>query len=234
MSAMRQIVLVGLSGVGKSSVGAALSERLGWPLLDTDDLITEREGRTPAQLIVSGGEAAFRRIEERVVVETARRAPAVIATGGGAFLSARARRALGEQGFLCHLDATPQVIAERLREAPGASDRPLLGADIERRLLELEEERRPYYQHADAWIPVQASTPDEAASRILVLWSERSGAALADERRRGAPGGRGRRRGRGRPSSTPSASATRCGSGRGSSSGSRTASACSGSAGACS
>ncbi len=184
MSAMRQIVLVGLSGVGKSSVGAALSERLGWPLLDTDDLITEREGRTPAQLIVSGGEAAFRRIEERVVVETARRAPAVIATGGGAFLSARARRALGEQGFLCHLDATPQVIAERLREAPGASDRPLLGADIERRLLELEEERRPYYQHADAWIPVQASTPDEAASRILVLWSERSGAALADERRR--------------------------------------------------
>ena len=184
MSAARQIVLLGLSGAGKSSVGAALAERLGWPLLDTDDLITEREGRTPAQLIVSGGEPAFRRIEERVVVEAARRAPAVIATGGGAFLSARSRRALGEQGFLCHLDATPQRIAERLLAAPGASERPLLGADVEARLLELDAERRPYYQHADAWIPVQALTPHEAASRILVLWAERSGAALADERRR--------------------------------------------------
>ena len=183
MSAARQIVLVGLSGVGKSSVAAVLAERLGWPLLDTDDLVTEREGRTPAQIIVSGGEAAFRRIEERVVVEAARRQPAVIATGGGAFLSARARRALGEGGFLCHLDATPQAIADRLRQAPDASERPLLSGDVERRLLELDQQRRPFYAHADAWIPVQALTPAEAASRILALWSERSPGALSDERR---------------------------------------------------
>ncbi len=184
MSASRQIVLVGLSGVGKSSVGAALAERLGWPLLDTDDLITEREGRTPAQLIVSGREAAFRRIEERVVVEAARQVPAVIATGGGTFLSARARRALGEHGFLCHLDATPHAIAERLRQSPDASERPLLGGNVERRLLDLDEERRPFYAHADAWIPAQVLTPEEVASRILVLWAERSQAALGDERRR--------------------------------------------------
>src|SRR5437870_2770214 len=67
----RQIVLVGLSGAGKSSVGAILAERLGWPLLDTDDLVTEREGKTPARLIVEQGEARLREVEARVVVEAA-------------------------------------------------------------------------------------------------------------------------------------------------------------------
>lgn len=185
MSGAQQIVLVGLSGVGKSSVGAVLAERLGWPLLDTDDLVTEREGRTPAQLITAGGEAAFRKMEERVVVEAARTVPAVIATGGGAILSARSRRSLGERGFLCYLDATSHKIAERLKGSPHASERPLLRGNIERRLAELDGERRPFYNHADAWIPVQALTPDLAASRILALWAERSAAALSDERRLG-------------------------------------------------
>ena len=57
--------------------------------------------------------------------------PQVIATGGGAFLSPRARSALGDRGFLCWLDATPTEIARRLRSAPDASDRPLLGEDLE-------------------------------------------------------------------------------------------------------
>ena len=69
MSAVRQIVLIGLSGVGKSTVGKALAERLDWAYLDTDDLVTEQEGRTPAQIIDTDGEPAFRAIEERVVAE---------------------------------------------------------------------------------------------------------------------------------------------------------------------
>ncbi len=183
MSGARQIVLVGLSGVGKSSVGRALAEELGWPLLDTDDLVTQREGRTPAQLIVAGGEPAFRRAEERVVVEAAKQAPAVIATGGGAVLSARARRALGEHGFLCYLDATPHEIARRLKNAPQASERPLLEGDIEARLAQLDAERRPFYNHADAWIPVQALSAEQAATRVLAAWSQRSAEAMADARR---------------------------------------------------
>lgn len=183
MTGARQIVLVGLSGVGKSSVGRALAEELGWPLLDTDDLITERERRTPAQLIVASGEEAFRRAEERVVLEAARQAPAVIATGGGAVLSPRSRRALGESGFLCYLDATPHEIARRLREAPDASERPLLEGDLDSRLTQLDAERRPFYNHADAWIPVQALSPEQAAARVLAAWSERSAEALADGRR---------------------------------------------------
>ncbi len=183
MSNARQIVLVGLSGVGKSSVGRALTEALGWPLIDTDDLVTEREGRTPAQLIVESGEDAFRQVEERVVVEAARQAPAVIATGGGSILSARSRRALGEHGFLCYLDATPYEIARRLRQAPQASERPLLEGDIEARLAQLDAERRPFYNHADAWIPVQALSPKQTAVRVLEAWSARSADTMRDGRR---------------------------------------------------
>ena len=85
----QQIVLIGLSGVGKSTIGQALAERLGWPFIDTDDLITSSEGRTPAQLIDDIGEDEFRSIEERVLTDVTQRLPAVISTGGGAFLSAK-------------------------------------------------------------------------------------------------------------------------------------------------
>ncbi len=167
----RQIVLVGLSGVGKSSVGAELAARLGWPLLDTDDLVRARTGQTPAQLITGRGEPAFREIESSVVAEAATHEPAVIATGGGAFQAAANRRALGERGLICYLQAPPAEIARRLRADPGGSDRPLLAGDLEDRLRELEWERRPFYALADTWVPCLGLAPADIASRILGRWS---------------------------------------------------------------
>ncbi|MSQ41822.1 MAG: 3-dehydroquinate synthase [Dehalococcoidia bacterium] len=174
--AAQQIVLVGLSGVGKSTVGRALAERLGWPLIDTDDAVTRREGKTPAQLITERGETAFRQLEERAVAEAVRTAPAVIATGGGAFMSARSRRALGERGLICYLDATPGEIARRVQGAPDAQERPLLGRELQSRLYELDDERRPFYNHADLWVPVQeragaaGAVPEAAVARIVRAW----------------------------------------------------------------
>ena len=179
----QQIVLIGLSGVGKSSAGVVLAERLGWPLLDTDELVRAQEGRTPAELITSNGEAAFRAIEERVVAEAAKQAPAVIATGGGAFLSARSRRALGERGLICWLDATPGEIARRLREDPNPSERPLLGEDLEGRLQELDDERRVHYSHADLWVPAQGLSAEEVATRILRAWAGGASALAGGSRR---------------------------------------------------
>ncbi len=180
---MQQIVLIGLSGVGKSSVGAIVAERLGWPLIDTDDLVTELEGETPAQLITSRGEPAFRRIEERVVGEAARRTPAVISLGGGAFLSPRSRRALGERGLICWLDAAPAEIARRLRDAPDSTERPLLGEDLEGRLQELSDERRVHYSQADLWTPAQGLTPGDVADRILQAWAGGVDASAGGSRR---------------------------------------------------
>ncbi len=168
---LQQIVLIGLSGVGKSSVGAILAERLGWPLIDTDDLVTELEGRSPAELITTRGEPEFRKVEERVVAEAARRTPAVISLGGGAFLSSRSRRALGERGLICWLDAAPAEIARRLRDAPDSTERPLLGEDLEGRLQELSDERRIHYSQADLWTPAQGMSPEDVADRILQAWS---------------------------------------------------------------
>ncbi len=179
VDAPQQIVLVGLSGVGKSAVGAILARRLGWPLIDTDDLVTQREGQTPAQIISDRGEPAFREIEARAVVEAAKQSPAVIATGGGAFQQQKSRLALAERGFICYLDATATEIARRLRNAPDASDRPLLGtgAEFETRLQLLDDERRPAYSHADLWVPVQGIDAEQAASRIIEAWG-REAAAL--------------------------------------------------------
>ena len=178
-----QIVLVGLSGVGKSTVGRILSERLGWEFLDTDRIVTERESKTPAQLITEQGEPTFRAIEERIVTEAAGQPRTVIATGGGAFLSPKARRALGEHGVLCYLDATPSEIARRLREAPESSERPLLGSELEDRLDELDVERRPFYNHADVWVPVLGVPPEEVAERILRAWSAGAKALAGGARR---------------------------------------------------
>jgi shikimate kinase / 3-dehydroquinate synthase len=198
--APQQIVLVGLSGVGKSSVGAALASRLGWPLVDTDDLVREQIGQGPAEIISTRGEPAFREIEARAVVEAAQRSPAVIATGGGAFQLPASRLALAERGFICYLDATSTEIARRLRDAPDATERPLLGdgTDIEARLDRLDDERRLAYSHADLWVPVQGLDPEQAAARILEAWARDGGAMLRQPLRR-------ERLGAARPSAVPAA-----------------------------
>lgn len=194
---VQQIVLVGLSGVGKSTVGLALAERLGWPFVDTDEEISRREGSSAAEILTRQGEPAFRRIEERVVADVAKRTPAVIATGGGAFLSARSRRALGERGFICFLDATPAEIARRVRSGPpagGGTPRPLLGNDdaaLEARLGELDVARRPFYNHADLWVPAQAGARDDNAApdvepivrRVIAAWASEAETRLAGDGR---------------------------------------------------
>ncbi len=180
----RQIVLVGLSGVGKTSVGRILAERLGWPFIDTDDLVTEREGKHPAELIPERGEPAFRDIEARLVAEAAQRVPAVIATGGGAFQRAANRAALGEHGFICFLDATAPEIARRLAEDAAGPVRPLVADDPAARLEQLADERRPGYLLADLWVPVQLPDPQLAATRILRAWAEQGTEVLANPRRR--------------------------------------------------
>jgi shikimate kinase/3-dehydroquinate synthase len=188
VSAVQQIVLVGLSGSGKSTVGRELSERLGWTLIDTDDVIKERAGKTPAELITEDGEQKFRELESAVIEEVVKRTPSVIATGGGAFIAGRNRRALGESGYICYLDATPPELARRLHQQATYQQRPLLGDDLEDGLYQLDRERRPFYNHADLWVPAQGDgTADhgfeEVADRILSAWATNAATQLRQDRR---------------------------------------------------
>jgi shikimate kinase/3-dehydroquinate synthase len=140
------VVLVGLSGSGKSTLGDRLARQLGRPLLDTDAAVRERTGRTPAEIIRSEGEAAFRAVEAAAVASVP--SGAVVATGGGAVEDPLNRWRLWQHGHVVWLDAPVEVLASRLADAN--EERPMLGADAVAGLRRLAERRLPFYRAADA------------------------------------------------------------------------------------
>ncbi|MFI5291846.1 MAG: bifunctional shikimate kinase/3-dehydroquinate synthase [Candidatus Limnocylindrales bacterium] len=151
------IVLVGLSCTGKSTVGRALGARLGRPVVNLDDLITETAGSTPATLIRERGEPAFRVLEGEAIARATEDHGVIIATGGGAVIDPLNRWALWQAGTVIWLDAPDDVLLARLAADP--EDRPLLADDPVRRLAELRHTRFPYYRAAD--IRVDAASPVE-------------------------------------------------------------------------
>jgi len=96
----QSIALVGLSGVGKSSVGRRLAARLGWPLLDTDALIAEAAGRTVAQIFADAGEPRFRDLEAAALQRAFSISPCVVSTGGGIVLRPENRALLRLYAFV--------------------------------------------------------------------------------------------------------------------------------------
>jgi 3-dehydroquinate synthetase/shikimate kinase len=156
------LVLVGLSGSGKSTLARRLASRLGRPLVDTDDAVRERTGRTAAQIIAEDGEPAFRAVESAVILRLP--AGAVVATGGGAVEDPLNRWCLWQHGHVAWLDAAPDQLAARLRD--DAQPRPMLGDDLVDGLTRLGERRAPYYRAAD--VRLDAARPDlvEAACAL--------------------------------------------------------------------
>lgn len=148
------IVLVGLPGSGKSSVGHLLAERLDRPFIDLDALIARRTGMSPAELIDSHGEAHFRRLESGALAEACAVPGAVISTGGGAVSDPLNRWQLWEAGHVVWLDAPDRVLFERL--VSDQTERPLLRGDALASLAGLRTAREPFYRAADTRIDVVA------------------------------------------------------------------------------
>jgi shikimate kinase len=138
------VVLIGLSGSGKSTVGKLLAARIGLPFLDTDRIIEERTSTTIADLFASQGEQRFRDVEAAVVAIACGQA-AVVATGGGAVLREANRRAMRKGNLVVWLDPPLDILARRLVAHQHGEVRPLLEGDIELRLAELNEQRRHLY-----------------------------------------------------------------------------------------
>ena len=161
------IVLVGLSGSGKSSVGKALAERLARPFIDLDALIEDRTGRTPGAIIETDGEARFRVIESNAVAAACAVPGAVVATGGGAVIDPLNRWALWGAGTAVWLDAADEVLIDRL--AQDATLRPIIGTDAAASLARLRTAREPFYRAADIHIdsggPLDAVT-DAVANAV--------------------------------------------------------------------
>jgi shikimate kinase len=165
MDQMRSVFLVGYMGAGKSSVGAAVADRLGLRFIDLDDEISRRLGVPIPEIFTSRGEAAFRAAESAELARCAALDDVVVATGGGAFCSAANREAMHGAGSVSvFLDLPWAVLQERL--ARDNSDRPMY--DDTNQARQLFEERLPHYRRALVQVSlVGDEDPDEVAGRVV-------------------------------------------------------------------
>lgn len=155
----RPIVLIGLMGVGKTTVGRRLAARLRLPFVDADAEIEVAAGLSVAEIFERFGEPYFRDGERRVIARLIDGAPKVIATGGGAFINEDTRRLILAQTTAIWLDADPLVLADRVKRR---DTRPLLrGRDAGEVLAELARVRNPVYALAPIHIG-SAKAPHEA------------------------------------------------------------------------
>ena len=162
----RPIVLVGLMGVGKSTVGRRLAVRLRLPFVDSDHEIELAAGQTIPEIFERYGEAAFRDGERRVIRRLMDGRPKVIATGGGAFMNDATRALILERGTAVWLNADVEVLAERVSRRAGA--RPLLTGRNPRDVLSaLAAQRNPTYALAPIHISSRPLPHDAMVDAIL-------------------------------------------------------------------
>ena len=159
------IALVGLSGVGKSTIAPILARRRAIGSVDLDRVIERRAGASAAEVFADLGEPAFRDLEAAVLVELLDGDPVVIATGGGVVLRAENRRRLAAGATVVWLRADPDRLAERIRTSP--QDRPLLAGDAATALRTMARERDPLYREvADLVVDVDSASASMIAERL--------------------------------------------------------------------
>lgn len=167
----RPVVLVGLMGAGKSTVGRRLARRLGLGFVDSDSEIEEAAGLSAGEVFQRFGERDFRDGERRVVARLAAGPVRVIATGGGAFVDPATRALLNARCVTVWLDAPVDLLAERTARRPDT--RPMLqDADRAETLARLDASRRPAYAEAHIRITSSAGSHTEVVNRIVAALAQ--------------------------------------------------------------
>ena len=166
MTPADHVVLIGMMGVGKSTVGRLLADRWSRRFVDADDELEGRTGRTVSTLFTEHGEAGFRRLETDVLVDLlSEESPLVISCGGGVVTEAVNREVLGDRATVVWLTAPVDVLA--LRVGDGAT-RPLLGEEPGAVLEQLVEQRMPLYEAvADHVVDTADRSPATVVERVL-------------------------------------------------------------------
>jgi len=161
-----RVVLVGMMGAGKTTVGRELAARLGWRFLDTDVLVEEATGSTVAELFATAGEEAFRSEEARQLARAlSSEGPAVVSAAGGVVVAPANRAQLASARAVVWLRAAPATLAARVGSGEG---RPLLADDPAAALAELDAVRRPLYgEVADVVVDVDDLDASTVVDRIL-------------------------------------------------------------------
>jgi shikimate kinase len=181
----RSIVLVGMMGVGKSSIGRRLAARLGVPFVDADMEIEKAAGMSIADMFALHGEASFRSGEARVIARLLDGGPQVLATGGGAVMNADTRAAIKAKGVSIWLSAELDVLMRRISKRK--NDRPMLQtADPAATLRELLVEREPVYALADLTVQSREVPHEAIVTEIMMAVSALLNASPSPAERAGA------------------------------------------------
>jgi shikimate kinase len=176
----RSVVLVGMMGAGKSSIGRRVALRLNIPFVDADTEIEKAAGMTISDIFAVRGEAEFRAGETRVIGRLLEGGPQVLATGGGAFINPDTRAAIAAKGISIWLKAEFDVLMKRIKRR---QDRPLLRtADPAATLRRLMEERDPIYALADLAVQSREVMHDKMVDEIVEALAGRVGATCTPPR----------------------------------------------------
>ena len=181
----RSIVLVGMMGAGKTTIGRRLAARLRLPFVDADHEIEQAAGKTIPEIFADHGEAYFREGERRVISRLLAGGPYVLATGGGAFMDAATREAVTRTGVSVWLRAEFDVLMRRVRRRP---NRPLLQTpDPEATLRELMDRRYPVYAQADVTVHSRDAAHEAIVDDVVAALATRLGLVRPDAPRRAEP-----------------------------------------------
>lgn len=177
---MKNIVLTGFMGTGKSVVGEELSKLLGMHLVDVDTEIEKSEKMTINDIFRRFGEPRFREIETEMIRKISENKNIIISTGGGAPLKKENMDALRKNGIIVCLMATPETILKRTTHD---SNRPLLQVeDPFKKIKELLDLRRPFYENSDIIIDTEGKTPIQIAKEIISEIGKLSFITLNDQK----------------------------------------------------
>lgn len=172
----RHVVLVGLPGSGKTTVGRLAATLLDAPFVDLDDEIQREAGQTIPEIFETRGEAAFREMEQRAMRSALDAQPSILAPGGGWAAQPGAMEGARELAFIIYVAVPVEVAAERLALGAQRSARPLLAtADPRERLAALMKEREPFYLEADVVVSNAAGDPARVARLVSDLARRHAG-----------------------------------------------------------
>jgi len=164
----KNIVLIGLMGSGKTTIGRKLAEKSGMKFVDTDELIVQKAGKSIKLIFAEEGELFFRDLESEIIEEVSRQENLVISTGGGAVLRDENTDNLKQNGVLFYLYAPAEELFERIKND---TERPLINTANPVETLKIIQERREVlYNQADFKINTCEKTPEEVVNEIINLF----------------------------------------------------------------
>ncbi|WP_168188700.1 shikimate kinase [Thermoflavimicrobium daqui] len=165
----QHVILIGLMGTGKTTVGQELHKRIAYPWVDTDQALESKWGFSIARYFAQYGEEAFRKEETTILKAILDGPPSIITTGGGIVLRQENCEWMRQKGWVIHLTAHPEVLIQRLSHD---QSRPLLLGNVADKIWQLIKERKGKYDFADITIDTSKQTIDGVIQEIIREWQK--------------------------------------------------------------